>query len=91
MKVEFRNSKSANEVILKGCKVGPQQGEKNYPLMIFPWIKDKSVTDMMMYHEVQIDSSAPTNKFFIYQYFSNYELLDIVEISPTKFIIVLVK
>lgn len=91
LKLQFRSAKSASDLILKGLKVGPSEDRMIYPLIIFPYLKDKTVIGMMTHHEVQIESTGFTNKMTILQCFSQYEILDIIEISSNKFIVIFVK
>lgn len=75
---------------MRGLRVGPAPG---YPVIILPWLKDKTVNEMIQHHLAEVECSQPISKVILCQAFGPFEILDLIseeEIS-SKFLAVFVK
>ena len=92
LKAYFKSVKAARDLIIRKFNIGVSSDNMIYPIMTIPWLEDKTVSDMLLYHQVQVDSSISVDSFFLYLFYVTYgEIIDIVEVTPLQHVIIFAK
>ena len=92
LKVYFEDPNKALDLILRDIKIGFNPESLVYPIMVLPYMEEMTMTDMLKYHEVQVDSSVDIDTLSLYIHYIKFgDILDILEISPKKHIIIFTK
>jgi len=92
LKAYFQDPTKALDLILRDIKVGFSADNLVYPVMVLPFMVEMPMTEMLKFHEVQVDSSADIDTLTLYlSYITKGDILDIIEINPKKHIIIFTK
>lgn len=88
----FKSDKAVKELILREINVGPTVDDIIYPVAVLPLMKDKKISDLLVYHLVQVESSIPVDSLFLHLFYSPYgPVADVVDMKPSKHVIIFTK
>jgi len=89
LKLCFSSDKTVKDLILQDTNVGITVDSLIYPILVLPCIKDKKITDLLVYHQVQLESSLALDGLFLNMFYNTYgPIVDVIDIKPTKHVIV---
>ena len=92
LRLGFKSDKTVKELILKEINVGPTLEDLIYPVLILPWLKDKTIDDLLVYHQVQVESSIPVDSLFLDLFYSPYgPIADVIDMKPSKHVLIFTK
>lgn len=92
LKLGFKSDKTVKELILRDITVGPTMDDLIYPVLVLPWLKDKKLDDLLVYHQVQIESSIPVDSLFLDLFYSPYgPVADVIDMKPSKHVLIFTK
>jgi hypothetical protein len=92
LKIEFAKKEIADILLMNALRVGPAPG---FPVIILPWLEDKSVAEMLLHHQVDIECSQPITKLQLCQSFNavGSEFIEAISDEPIskKFMAIFLK
>lgn len=92
LRLGFKSDKTVKELILKEINVGPTVDDLIYPVLILPWLKDKKFDELLVYHQVQVESSIPVDSLFLGLFYSPYgPIADVIDMKPSKHVLIFTK
>ena len=79
LKLLFAEKDHAIDLLVKRFKIGPNN---RYPVLALPYLTDRTVLDMLEFHEIEIKSSTALDITFCYIFFSTYgEIIDVIKME----------
>jgi len=92
LKVGFKSDQTVRDLISKDVYVGPTSETLIYPILVLPCIKDKKIDELLVHHQVQVDSSIPLDALFLGLFYDPYGMMvDCIDMKPTEHVLIFSK
>jgi len=92
LKLGFKSDQTVRDLISDDIYVGPTNESLIYPVLVLPCIKDKKADELLVHHQVQVDSSIPLDALFLGLFYDPYGMMvDCVDMKPTQHVLIFSK
>lgn len=92
LRLGFKSEQTVRDLVFQDVYVGPTTENLIFPVLVLPLVGDKKVDELLVHHQVQVESSIPVDALFLGLFYDPYGMMvDCIDMKPTRHVLIFSK